>query len=69
MKLDPIADLRQSRTTLGAQGWPQLSDRARDAGDRAICGASGGGGRMVLRHTFIPMTTLPSHDNHLGDLT
>jgi hypothetical protein len=38
MKLDPVVDLRPRSTALGAQGWPHLSDRARDAGDRAVCG-------------------------------
>ena len=37
MKLDPVADLRQCSTALETQGWPHLSNRARDAGDRAIC--------------------------------
>jgi uncharacterized RDD family membrane protein YckC len=38
MKLDPVADRRQRSTAPEAQGWPHLSDRSRDAGDRAICG-------------------------------
>jgi hypothetical protein len=37
MKRDPVADPRQRSTAPGEQGWPHLSDRARDAGDRAIC--------------------------------
>jgi hypothetical protein len=38
MKRDPVAHPRQHSRAPEAQGWPNLSDRARDAGDRAICG-------------------------------
>lgn len=55
MKLDPLEVHRQRCTALEAKGWPYLSDRA--------------GSRNVLRHVFIPMTTLPAHGTHLGDST
>jgi flagellin-like protein len=41
MKRDPVADPRQRSTAPDERGWPHLSDRARDAGDRAICGVLG----------------------------
>jgi hypothetical protein len=38
MTLDPVPDTRQHSHAPEAQGWPPLSDHARDAGDRAVCG-------------------------------
>lgn len=38
MNLDPTPDHRHCSMAPEAQGWPHLSERVRDAGDRAVCG-------------------------------
>lgn len=38
MNLDELPDHRDCSIAPEAQGWPHLSNRLRDAGDRAVCG-------------------------------